>query len=482
MITIVKTYDGSEANKKECRFIKGDFYIKNKQCFQINGTWYRINSGFIVFDHEAKQWVVVKENPSLIKGVVGIDTTTSEAIMGFYTANPYRNIMILLPGTNTPYNCIGRDVLTGDFVEDTVKMIFIHKKNSTTPVVKPNTVQYSNNGYPFPLPYGVKSYNTDILARFKGETKEKLDLKQKTLNIVNHASALGDYTFGFEFETNRGKIPNYLIAETGLLPLRDGSISGIEFATIPLQGKGGLIVLENACKALQRYTTISEQESLHLHIGNIPVNEKFVAYLFTICCILEKEIYSLFPAWYAQTSKFKSRGKDYNMPLRKDLVGMTPKETFANLSYYLSDGKKYQGLGSAHPSDPAGEQKWNVHSRYHWVNAIPLLFGDNKTIEFRVHVPTRDPIKVINWLYICSAIVKYAEYLTKRDIDLNEERSLKLTSVLNQVYDFKLASYLNGYINERKKNRINDERNGDCTGAMEINSELRGLDYYQDII
>jgi hypothetical protein len=94
--TIIETYDGSTAFRKDCRFIKGDFYIKNKQCFLINGTWYRANSGFIAFDNETQEWKVLKDNPGMVKGIVGYDSEKNEVILGYYTPNPYNNIQVEL--------------------------------------------------------------------------------------------------------------------------------------------------------------------------------------------------------------------------------------------------------------------------------------------------------------------------------------------------------------------------------------------------
>jgi len=97
-------------------------------------------------------------------------------------------------------------------------------------------------------------------------------------------------------------------------------------------------------------------------------------------------------------------------------------------------------------------------------------------------VPSHDPIKVINWLYICSAIIKYTEKIEKGKIDLNTQRSLTLSKVFESVYSYKLANYLNGYIAQRKANRIIDEGNGDFTGKTEINAELKGKSLYLDLI
>lgn len=476
--TIVETYDGLTALKKDCRFIKGDFYIKNKQCFLIDGVWYRINSGFITFDYENQNWVIIKSAQNLIKGIIGFDNAKDEIILGYYTGNPYKNVNVILPN-GSQYNCIDYRILPHNlFKEDKKNLCFVHHTQKTLTGI-PN-ISFGNNAYPFPPPYCCKHYPENISDLFKKGTVNNLN---SLTNIASYISHIGDYSFGFEFETNKGKIPNYRILESGLMPLRDGSIQGIEFATIPLNGKKGVNTLENACKLLQEYTTFTEQESLHLHVGNTPSSKKFVGYLYTIACILENEIYAMFPKYYAQTSKFKAKAKDYNMPLRKELVELTPEETFNSVAFYLSEGKKYQGFGAEHPSDPDGSHKWGINSRYHWVNLIPLMFGSNKTVEFRCHIPTNDPIKVINWLYICSAIIKYADRASRNNVDLVTLKNLTITDVLKDTYSssYKLSSYLTDYVNKRKTNRKNDESMGDYTGGSEISCELHGKSLYNDI-
>jgi hypothetical protein len=476
--TVVETYDGSTAFKKDCRFIKGDFYIKNKQCFLIDGVWYRVNSGFIMFDHEQQTWVVAKNTPTLMKGIVAYDKDTHDVILGHYTPNMYKNVTVFL-GSGSSLSCIDYKILPSSvFSEDTKNMVFVHDKVKKGTGI-PN-INFSNNGYPYPLPYCCKHYPTDLADRFKDGAIKSGSISQRT-NVGKYISSIKDFTFGFEFETTKGKVPNYRILESGLMPLRDGSITGIEYATIPLKWAKGVDILENACDLLKKYTTFSEQESLHLHIGNVPSDKKSIAYLYTVCCILEKEIYSLFPQYYAQTSKFKAKAKDYNMPLKKELVALDPKETFDNLAFYLSSGKKYQGFGSEHPSDPEGHAKWGIQERYHWVNFIPLLFGSNKTLEFRCHVPTRDPVKVLNWLYICSAIIKFAEGEARKDTDLTKLKETTLDSILCRVYSNPLSTYLCRYITSRKENRKSDQAAGDGVGSREIGAELQGKELYKDI-
>lgn len=476
--TVVTTFDGSTAFRKDCRFIKGEHYVKNKQCFLINDTWYRINSGLIAYDYETKTWVVIKESPSLKKGIVSFDRVTRQATMGYYTTNPYRNVTIILQNGNA-VDCFDYSVIPADlFREDKAGGDFVHK--DYTGFRQNKVVVFANNAYPFPLQYCLKHYEDGFRKEFEDAVEKKVFLGN-SLKISEYANVLSDMTFGLEFETATGKIPNYKIKESGLVPLRDGSITGIEFATVVLQGKRGVKMIEEICKNLTDYTTITTNESLHLHIGGFASSKKMIGYLYTLCCILETDVYSIFPQYYSKTSLFKPKAKDYNMPLRRELVTSDPEETFNNIAYYLGAGKKYQGFGANHPSDPNGDHKWGINERYHWVNFIPTLFGSNKTVEFRCHVPTRDPIKVINWLYICAAIIKLAKSLSDKNADMTQYTSYNLRKVIDNVYSGKLAIYLNNYVEERKAARINDVSKGDAIGTREVSEEMKGKQRFSDM-
>ena len=478
--TVVTTFDGTTAFRKDCRFIKGEHYVKNKQCFLVNGTWYRINSGMVTYDYETKAWVIIKENPLLIKGVVSFDRETRRATMGYYTTNPYKNVTLALTDGAT-MSCFDYSIIPLDlFQEDKMSGIFIHKDCPQLPISMRRTVVFANHGYPFTPQYCLKHYEDDFRKRFE-EGAERRVFLNPSLKVSEYAGSLGEMTFGIEFETATGKIPNYKIMESGLVPLRDGSITGIEFATVVLKGKRGVRMIEDICKNLTDYTTISPNESLHLHIGGFASDKKMIGILYTLCCILEKDVYSIFPSYYAKTSLFKPKQKDYNMPLRRELVTASPEETFANIAYYLGAGKKYAGFGANHPSDPNGDHKWGINERYHWVNFIPTLFGNSKTVEFRCHIPTTDAVKVINWLYICAAIIKFAKIISDSNADMSTITSYDLTKVIDRVYSGKLADHLKTYIADRKANRLADDAKGDFIGAREIQDEQKGKSRYSDM-
>ena len=363
MENTVTTYNGEVANKKNCRFIKGEFYIKNKQCFDIDGTWYRINSGYIALDHETGKYSLIK-GTNLIKGVVDYNREKDEIVLGYFTPNPLKNVRSYFK--EIEYKVLNKEILKEGFYFNLHNLIYVHHSSSKSSNWNKINDAYclGNNRY-HDLVYNMRHLSEEKLSNIKNYSMELLSKYNSSEGITKMVKYLpSNYTYGLEFETYSGIIPENELCYGGLVPLRDGSIRGIEFATIPYSSAHIGNAVSLACKTLNTFTKMSTNESLHLHIGGIRnINEKFVGILYTLCCILEPEIFAMFPKYYAETSKFKSRGKDYNKPLVRALVDKNPLITFTNISTYLSSGKRYQGFGSSHPSDPDGSHKWQIEAR-----------------------------------------------------------------------------------------------------------------------
>ena len=86
----------------------------------------------------------------------------------------------------------------------------------------------------------------------------------------------------------------------------------------------------------------------------------------------------------------------------------------------------------------------------------------------------------MNWIYICTAIVKYAEYIRNSNIDISTLKSLSLKTVINSVYskDIMFAEYLNDYITWRKNLRIESDSRSDYVGEIEVSTDNKYiLDY-----
>lgn len=475
MENIIVTYNGEKAPKSSCRFIKGEFYIKNKQCFNINGIWYRINSGLIAKDHEMGDYKIIKGS-SLIHGVIGYDRDNQEFLTGYFTPNKYKNVRVFAAGTL--HTAISESILDKDFVINLHDLTY-YKIGSAGIKKTVNTNFCLANNFYKSLPYNVRNIGEEEMTTIEKYAMAELSKHVPGEKICLSSSRyLPSFTYGIEFETSAGAVPEHHLSKGGLIPLRDGSIRGFEYATIPYSSSDIGTAVSLACKTLNTYTTMSIHESLHVHIGNIRhKTEEFIGILYTLCCVLEKEMYSMFPKYYAETSKFKNRGKDYNKPLAKALVDANPKTTFNNIATYLSAGRKYGGFGSQHPSDPDGQHKWQIETRYHWVNFINLLFGNSGTIEFRIHTPSKNPYKIMNWLYIISAIVSYAQYIhaNKDTYTMLDIKKVTLKQILSKIYNVKLANHLIEYVEYRKDQRIISDAANDFCGEREVNGDMAFL-------
>ena len=86
---------------------------------------------------------------------------------------------------------------------------------------------------------------------FKDST-EMADPRKIKLVSPNH-------TFGIEFETSAGFMPEEECFKTGLIPLRDGSIGACEYSTIVLKGGVGLDLLRKQAETLKRYTVFDKE-------------------------------------------------------------------------------------------------------------------------------------------------------------------------------------------------------------------------------
>ena len=128
-----------------------------------------------------------------------------------------------------------------------------------------------------------------------------------------------NYSFGLEFETSRGYIPEDKCFKNGLIPLRDGSISGLEYSTVVLEGKQGINTLKRAVKDLNNYTLYDENCSLHMHLGGFPLDEKKIWSLYKYIYKFQFFIQPYISEYAFETHYFKHNHKDYckKLPLFK---------------------------------------------------------------------------------------------------------------------------------------------------------------------
>lgn len=295
--------------------------------------------------------------------------------------------------------------------------------------------------------------------------KQKVIDPDRNYTLANYLK----YSFGLEFETSQGYVPEDICFRDGLIPLRDGSISGIEYSTVVLSGNEGIALLEQQLDSLRKYTDFNKECSLHIHVGGFPLDSKKLFNLYYICKGLESEISTLVPKYTFNTDMYKANHKNYCGKLGTY-------RNFNQLYEHLVGRKFFNDFTQPHPNDIRREAKWHIPTRYYWVNFINALCYDvNKTIEFRFLRPTYNFQKIILWLYILNAIMRFAE----EHMGEPAER-ISLTYILRKVYPEELAERLFRGVCKLNILKRNQSENEDFIGQTisaeeEIFSEDLGI-------
>jgi hypothetical protein len=308
-----------------------------------------------------------------------------------------------------------------DYIFSKRNGIYVNKINLTPRLQKYHNVKgHGEFPYSFPRRYEAielfnKFYDQQVITPLKNKTKISKYLK---------------YTVGIEYETSAGYIPENVCFSDGLIPLRDGSIQGLEYSTTVIHPNDIDKVLQQQLKTLKKYTIFDKECSLHMHFGGFPLETNKLLRLYMICCDIEPQLQTILPAYTFQTRLYKRTKKDYCqlLPLF---------DNFQELyRYYV--GAPYGGdLTQPHPCDLDRQHKWNIRTRYHWLNIInSLCYNVNKTIEFRFLRPTYNFHKIVLWVYIFNAILQYAESeYTITNIDL--------CTILKTIYPANIYAELN---------------------------------------
>ena len=286
-------------------------------------------------------------------------------------------------------------------------------------------------------------------------------LKQQKIPKTAFAN-LCPFTFGIEYETSIGVLPEEECFEKGLIPLRDGSITGNEYTTTVLSGDKGLFLINEHFKLLNQYTDFNRDCSLHIHFGNFPLDKAAILSLNNLCSVLTSSLILLLPEYAFSTYKYKTNGKDY----------------CKLLSWYSSFEEMYNSLTTMtflgdfhqpHPNDPDKHAKWNVPTRYHMCNFINLLcYSGGKTVEFRFLKPTKNKHVLYFWLYILNAILLFAIKYKHLPITVMSKFFNRqcIKSVINDVYPSNIATALVNAIEDMQFLRDTQRNNGDKCGEF----------------
>lgn len=441
----VITIKGEEVPISKCRkfnklyYKLGDIKIQNSgDCYIINGKCYREETGLIVYNYTIKEYVIL-DNSLLIQGVV--DVIEDKLIFGYFNKNNDSSFTVT-DKNRSQYYVINSNIFENnrEYKEQLSTGNFYHI--SALQSYKFNAIILPSKDYKYSLPYDSKGIIDYNLKNYNENYNPEI-----SKNIENYAPLLENLSFGLEFETTKGFIPKRILNQYGLIPLRDGSISGIEYVTVPMEGKKGLQCTVDILKVLKERTEYNDDTcSLHLHLGNIPRTKEFILAFFKVGMRIQDEMFQMFPLY--KKYNYHIKNKNYSAPLptyeilsQLDSVinSNNIDDNFGVLYKYLSMGQDFKSVKNnlenvlSHPADPNGNQKWQIKHRYYLFNMIPLIFGNKQTIEFRIHTPTYEVNKILPFIFMSSLIVNFTIK--------NQNKILTNKSFLNNIDLFSLLSF-----------------------------------------
>ncbi len=427
---MVTTVSGKKVPASHCKFIKNQYYevgdptVENSgDCYKVDGLYRRYNSGYIAYDHNKRQYVLVHKT-TLRTGVIG-KGELGKVEEGLFSPDPTENVVIVENGSSKL--CINEKVaISAGFTEHYASGRFYPSADHNISWFrkKGNTIVNKNN-----LDYDSR-YASNITQEIYDERYRPV-MDNYMINTIGKWFDNNGITFGVEFETSGGHIPERICYKYGIIPLRDGSINGIEYVTVPLSGAKGLYALRSICENLQKRTSYDYKCALHIHLGGLSRTENSILSSYILATLVQDEQFLLQPDYKkGNVEDRKSYCGLLKSVFQKPEIG-TVKSAFKKLFYFISDSREYSNYDNdlskvdIHPSDPSGRHKWYISSRYNWINLVPIVFGNKKTIEFRHNTSSHKFEKVLSMLLSSALFVWTAENL-KDDILNHESTFVKM--------------------------------------------------------
>lgn len=426
-------------------------------CVAIGNSWF-IKGVDVEISKDGSHWVKTMKYKKRIKGVIGFNDE-KEPIMGSFHFNPGINCSIYNNGILLYFEDYRK--LPPYYVEQYSSGVFYNIEKCSPAFLKKLSV-IGNNAENNVGNYTVEdSLFLDSISDYYNDSFINVDRDLKYLN-----SYISPLTFGFEYESSCGNLPVYLQHKHGVVICKDGSLKKEgdniyppEYVTIPLSGAKGLQTIRNLCKDLSLRNHFDDKCSLHIHIGGIPTSRLYMVSLFKLCYKIQDQVFEMFPSYKSNELKFKKQEYCKKLPDILPDFGTTNFNEYINDIYkdlflYITDGvDSCIRYNRKNKKNPFGAHKWHISTRYHWVNFTNMFFNNRNTVEFRLHTPTFNQDKSINWLLMCIAIIKYAQ---QHPIKCISGDSISFKDVLlyykqirNTEYGEKLSYNLIGYYNDR---------------------------------
>lgn len=424
----VKTYDGTLAERKDVRRIKGEYY-KHSDIITIDSVRYRCTNSRVVRHvvtnnlHDANSIrssaikgvkIVIGRKGDILYEKLLMDSLIDYPIRLFYHNEGMKSVFVSVKAITEmkKHNYLHRNDFTGAY--------WVQEPDASPGIIE-HFIELANEYQGFM--YERLQYS--MFKNLKFFENHKYTPMSK-LGLDHHMSGM---TFGAEFETSSGKVAHNKLLDLGIAPLRDGSISGYEFTTIPLTSidhlKDIIDELNGTCK-------ITFKDSLHFHIGGVPRSTEFLLKIFKLSQKLQNEFYAMVPK-YKLKDEHHIKRREQNYTNKLPTLDILNPLAINRIVKFLSDGTESSNsiTPRPHPNDPSGEHKWQLRNRYTCINFVNYIYGTTGTVEFRLHQGTVNAYKAIYWLLINVALIKYADAHSVEEIQNNR---IDLSLVLNDVY------------------------------------------------
>lgn len=453
----VITVKGKEVDRSKCRRIGqlyyeiGNLKVKDSgDCYLIDETYYRSNNSSLIWSYTEDKYVL---KTTEVNGLV--DVVKGVPVFGhFKIAWPY-SMRFYYGGASYEIYAPNWQYLEGEVIYNPLNAIYKLKAESEKSY-KRHLLDLQRKPTYVNMPEEIYSaadhpHMSDV-ARYS----DTVPHKQHPLDELFKGK-----TIGVEVETAGGSVPEKTLFETGFVPLKDGSITGWEYASKVLTGPVTNVIstfMEEAAKN----TVVNQSCSLHYHIGGFPHdNKKAVVALYLLWYRLQDELDAIVPPYkrdLAYLAGKRGGAKDHckRLPnlnfLERIEDGEKPEDFFYEILQLFNDNEPdppYIKAAGVYRHIHADNPKWNQQGRYHAINFIPLLFERKHTVEFRLHSGTVNKYKAIYWLLICNAIMDYAVKYPEKVFDYTSK--VRLFDVITTIYKGDTAKALLAYINFRKK-------------------------------
>ena len=240
-----------------------------------------------VFDEITKRWVSSRNCARII-----IQQLPEQVIFG-YTSKPDRVVRVLIASSSGYSNYFETDLnlYKGKLLYSKRNGVYFSPIHHNEDFILTEQLIKGSGDFPY------------ILTR-RYEAVENFDAFNGKQEIKDHEtlyplSKYLKYTFGLEFETSQGYVPEDVCYRDGLIPLRDGSITGPEYSTVILKGGEGLSLLHQQIETLKEYTNFNKECSLHVHLGGYPLKPDTIYNLYLVCKSIEPELENMLPSLMA---------------------------------------------------------------------------------------------------------------------------------------------------------------------------------------